>query len=414
MRILVTGFLLIALANAQAEQPVRLNYQAKLNTSAGAPLTGVHTIYFGIYQGGTAPVADSGTKVYSETAMVNLDDGILSYPIGSGPPTAGFLDGRLFAYSGDIFVQVAVDNISNVVLPRSRLERAPLAVRALDAPASLFGVFGGSGIDGDRTVAGTENAGALRLEYRNLTINSGTTLTTNLGSAYIGVAGVCNIAGVFTVDGKGNAGSGGAAGGPGSLGRDCTGQLLGPVRVPVCVAGAAGGGGGTSSYSGGSGGGGEGVGGAGLINTTGGNATTFAPLSLLAGGVFSGTGRTLTSDFAPLIYYRGAGGGGGAAEIGFLGGNGGSGGGVIYIECNELQFTGKLTANGLPGETGFGPGDTGGGGGGGGGVILVRARKITNNSGTVTTDGASGGPSTGSGKVGGHGAPGFWDIVEVH
>lgn len=393
--------------------PVRFNYQAKLTDVGGSALNGLHTLYFTIFHGGDADTAHSGAPVYGESADLTLTNGVVSHTIGTGTPIAGSLDSNSFVYSGDIFLQVAVDSISNVVIPRSRFESVPFAMKALDAPASLFGQFGGSGGDGDHTVAGNEMLGGVfRREFSNLTVDAGTTLTIDQGWGFIGVSGICKINGCISAEGKGeNGGSTTPPGSTGNPGTDASGQATGKTRVLFCVSGAGGGGGGDSS-SGGAGGGAQAAGGNGGNTAANGLAASTFPTAglILAGGVSStaGSGKSLTSNFQPLLALRGAGGGGGSGGFS-AGGTGGRGGGVIYIECNELVFTGTLTAAGANGEVLIFAGG-GGGGGGGGGVVLVRARKITQNSGTVNVNGGAGG----SGDFnGGNGGPGFWDVVEV-
>ena len=98
---------------------------------------------------------------------------------------------------------------------------------------------------------------------------------------------------------------------------------------------------------------------------------------VLAGGVStaSGSGQTVSSGFAFLLVMRGAGGGLGAS-VG-VPAAGGRGGGVIYIECEELEFSGALTANGGDGVSVAGADNNpGGGGGGGGGMILIRTHAV--------------------------------------
>lgn len=356
--------------------------------------------------------------------MASASNGIVNHPVGSGVPLSGNLDAVTLSYPDAIFLQVAVDNPLSVILPRSRLEQVPISVRALDAPATLFGLFGGTGADGNRTVNAGENLGAIRREYNNLTVGAAGVLNVDQGWGFIAVKGVCTIAGSISADGVGEVGANGALISSGENGPDATGRVSSKTRVPQCASGGGGGGGAgfnVSATAGGDGGGAQDSGGTGGISSAGGSATTYTVNGkILAGGVSStaGSGQTFTSNFQQLLTYRGAGGGGGGgggAVILTHAGNGGNGGGVLYIECNELNFTGALSARGNPGLAASPPDSQfGSGGGGGGGVVLVRARKITTNSGTVSVAGGPGGPAPGApGFAGGHGVPGFWDIVQI-
>ena len=281
--------------------------------------------------------------------------------------------------------------------------------------ASLFGKFGGNGSDGSRTVSGNETVGATVRQYNNLTISARSKLTVDQKVAYIGVQGTCMIAGTFTADGQGQPGSAPTLPLSESSLIDATnaeGQQTGiGLQVPVggCVSGAGGGG---SLGRGGSAGGPGGT-----YNSD----ATETPLSkivgLSGGSLGDNDGMTLTDNFGALIAFPGAGGGAGwnnqdkvpATSI-VAGGNGG---GVIYIECNTLSFTGTLTANGGDGADFDAVAGGAGGAGGGGGVILVRAQRILVNSGDVSVNGGLGGASGPGFTSAGKGALGFVDIVEL-
>lgn len=395
------------------------NFQAKLNDSFGAPLSGSHTLYFTVILGGDAVTTSSGTAIYSESQVIAVSGGVVNHTIGSGTPIFGSLNPSLYQFNQDTFLQVAVDSPANVTLPRMAIQSVPFAAKAGTSVASLFGTFGGRGIDGSRTVTGNETLGSLRAEYTTLNINTGTTLTVDQGWAFIAVQGKCQIDGLITADGQGEAGGGPDFSGLGFAGTDASGQVSTGSVVIRCASGA-GGGGGAGLFTGpaGQGGGAQGHGGVG--GTAGGIGldAEASPIQgrLLAGGVATtiGSEATLTDSFSNLLLYRGAGGGGGT--LGFFGDNGypgGAGGGVIYIECGELVLsgTGGLSARGADGVTPFG--DGGAGGGGGGGVILVRTRKITTNAGTVSVAGGNGGYSIDL-YFGGNGGAGFSDIVQLN
>jgi hypothetical protein len=407
-----------------AAEPASFNYQAKLTNASGIALTGSHTLYVSLYRGGTADSANSGEQLYGETITVIPVNGVVDFAVGNGVVTSGSLTASLFGFNDPIYVQLAVDSPGNVVLPRSPIQSVPFAATALNCAPSLFGRFGGSGKDGEKTlVTSFYLMGSMRREYTNLTIPVGKVLRCDKGWGFIGVQGVCTIAGSISAQGLGEPGglgnpgsSGGGGFSAGAEGTVTTGGIsLSSPPVARCASGAGGGGGGSDS-AGGPGGSAQRRGGAG----GGAGAAGETPESsiypaILAGGASSaaGSGQTTGANFADLLLYLGAGGGaGGGSTVGNTGGEGGAGGGVIYIECDELVFTGTLTARGNDGSQApiVVPG---GGGGGGGGVVLVRARKIVTNTGTVDVSGGSGAIAFGGGQPGGDGGPGFWDIVQV-
>jgi hypothetical protein len=404
------AFMIMLCANTHALQPVRFNHQARLTDMSGAALAGDHTVYFSLHQGGDAATANSGANVYAETATVAISNGTLNHAIGSGAVTSGSLTADLFDFDGEIFVQVAVDTQGNVLLPRQRLEPVPFAIGGAE-PAGLFGRFGGSGKDGVQTTLGNQVFAAARYEFENLTIPDGTTFTATQPFTFIAVKGTCVIGGGLTADSSGARGGNGRSGtGPGQAGYDATtGRISSNIVIP-CLCGRGGGGGAASTSAASSGGGAGSVGSAGVGLPT-------EPFQFVSAGVAgSGTGTLKSDNIIQFLSNTGAGGGGGAGNgSGTIGGAGGDGGGVIYVECGELVFTGTISAAGQKGLNGlrFLSGSAGGGGGGGGGIILVRARKITVKTGTVKVTGGNGGTGVGGGSAGVNGADGFWDIVEL-
>ncbi|MGB2843090.1 MAG: hypothetical protein WBC40_11560 [Halobacteriota archaeon] len=110
----------------------------------------------------------------------------------------------------------------------------------------------------------------------------------------------------------------------------------------------------------------------------------------------------------------GSGGGGGGTGQ-WVGGSGGSGGGAIWLDAEEINIAGLISADGdygLPGSQN----KDGGGGGGSGGGILIRGKNV-NISGTLSAKGGNGGASGGgTGGDGGGGAGGrikiFYDTLD--
>lgn len=111
--------------------PARFNYQARLTDNAGYPLSGPHTIFFALYRGGTD--SGGGTLVYSESAVLDITDGMVNHAVGTGTPlTAEPFSPKLFRSSDDMYLQAAVDAESNPVLPRTRIDSVPFALTSAD------------------------------------------------------------------------------------------------------------------------------------------------------------------------------------------------------------------------------------------------------------------------------------------
>nr|ACS83706.1 parallel beta-helix repeat protein [uncultured bacterium AOCefta2] len=130
----ILGFsvLAITLVCGAAQQP-RFNYQAKLSGGGGVPLQGVHTLYFKLFQGGTPGSANSGTEVFSESSAVTITNGVANHTVGTGVvQVPGPLTANMLRTNGDVHLQVSVDSVGNVILPRTRLESVPYAVLSAD------------------------------------------------------------------------------------------------------------------------------------------------------------------------------------------------------------------------------------------------------------------------------------------
>jgi len=112
------------------------------------------------------------------------------------------------------------------------------------APTSLFGRFGGTGADGDVVIGNNAPGGAVA-NYRNLTIQSGATLSPQGPFTFYAVQGTCTIAGTLSATGAGARARPIEQGESGRLAR----QRIEPE--PLCVAGSDGAGGGASPTIGG-------------------------------------------------------------------------------------------------------------------------------------------------------------------
>jgi hypothetical protein len=122
--------------------PSRLSYQGKLSDASGAPLSGPHTFYFGLYQGGSASVANDGLKAFEESAVVTAVAGVVNHSVGSGLNSfGGPLSAGMFATTLPVYLQVAIDTPANVVLPRTRIESVPYALIAGNSGAPGLGIW---------------------------------------------------------------------------------------------------------------------------------------------------------------------------------------------------------------------------------------------------------------------------------
>ncbi|MGB2727785.1 MAG: hypothetical protein WBD09_04835 [Halobacteriota archaeon] len=128
------------------------------------------------------------------------------------------------------------------------------------------------------------------------------------------------------------------------------------------------------------------------------------------GGGGGGSGGEVYGDQESVSIEIGSGGGGGGT-FNFGGGSGGNGGGAIWLDAEEINIDGLISADGdygLPGPKQ----NEGGGGGGSGGGILIRGKNV-NISGPLSAKGGYGG---GNGGGGGGGAGGiikiFYDTLD--
>lgn len=209
----------------------------------------------------------------------------------------------------------------------------------------------GSGADGSKTVAASENLAPGEYHYTDLTIN---------GSQILGLSA------------------------PGMLLIRCTGTVTIIGTIDVDGDGAIGG---LDGDGGGSGGGGSGSGA--VSGVAGGDSTFLSTISGGAGGITTGTDGVATDQKminnllsrAPLHDTPLSGAGGGQRySSGPAGGNGG-GGILIIADTIDFQAGATLTADGDDGGSGAG--------GGGGGVVIIVAGTMTND-GTITVTGGLG------------------------
>ena len=284
----------------------------------------------------------------------------------------------------------------------------------------------GTSADGDLSTTASISFANLTNEavlknYKNLTINTGHTITTSNYSGFlvIYVGGDCIINGTLTMTGKGARTTGSVAHyvyqAKGFMGSYIP-MFFFPLSastgyIPIYPQGAVGGGGGgngtAASY------GQTGGGGGGYTGSSGTYGTSWA------GGTGGGAGPSATGGTS----YGGAGGnavttnyGGGAGNPGGLSGGGtglpggtGTGGFIMLVVKGSLTIgsTGIISANGVAGGTGT----AGGGGGSGGGRVIILYTKSFTNNGSITVNGGAGGGTAPT--AGGSGGAGSITIREV-
>lgn len=126
----VTAVVFLSCATVMAV-PLQFNFQAKLTGPSGAALSSTHTLTIGLYQGGSANLTGSGTKVFEESASVLVQSGIVNYVVGSGSNSfGGPLSESMFNTVSALYLQMAVDSPANVVLPRTAIQSVPYAIQS--------------------------------------------------------------------------------------------------------------------------------------------------------------------------------------------------------------------------------------------------------------------------------------------
>lgn len=269
----------------------------------------------------------------------------------------------------------------------------------------------GTGADGDVTFAVnttiTSDFTNGFKNYRNVTINSGVTVTCPGGKIY--VSGTLTHAGTISANGNNGAANvgGTGVGGPfvaatalntGANGaNNATGLAGSPTTNPasgqVVVGGGRGGSGGTGNAG----------------ATAGGVAGLLASLTSISDAGWRSDLWALLSSIvqsraASLQQVGGGTGGGSGGGSGGISGGGGSGGGGLVVCARHVSGSGTITANGGNGGNAF-SGNSGGGGGGGGGFPAL-VTSDTSTSITLSATGGNGGTGLGTGGTGVNGNAG--------
>lgn len=244
----------------------------------------------------------------------------------------------------------------------------------------------GDGSDGDfvptenTTISGVKN-------YKSVFIKSGLTITVDK-YVLIKCQGAFINKGTITANGKGCAGGSGGTGSSDISSSELRTQGKGSNGSTGVI---------TSGGTGGAGGAGnDGGGNRAVAGGAGGTPKYFG---------FSANSTMIESIVKaniPIAYGGTGGGGGGAGGGGLAGGKGGYGGGCIFIIAAGFINSGSITSNGATGSAGAksstGRVGAGGGGGGAGGTIAIIASNV-GTQGTITVSGGSGGAGGNSGDT---------------
>ena len=343
----------------------------------------------------------SGTPVYVRSAA-----GTVFTEVSSSP---GLNEYRVDYNYKTGWVEFNSGNAGEIILVCYRGTGSPVEAELVNAlqwfqPATPF--FGGDGSDGDVTISANTalsedpSGSSIALkQYRNLTINSGVTLSLASGvhGMILAVQGRLELRDNATISVNGRGGLGGSPGSPGGAGGY-----------------GGGGGGGDSMHGDGSAGGGTtyrfgpaaGAGGAGGIGDGNGDNGTRYPI-LAERDIYWRSLRNI------MMY--GAGGGGNAPGGG---GGGGAGGGFLIVNCNILSVASGATLQ-ARGINGTGATNYGGGGGGAGGTLVVLANHVIGETpenvetNMCNVSGGTGAVVSSSGN-GGNGAAGYKRVIQLY
>jgi PKD repeat protein len=243
-------------------------------------------------------------------------------------------------------------------------------------------------------------------QYQDVTVPSGSILTTSGWDGSTGgilimrVKGVATINGTIKLDGGNGATSssescpeGGSGGGyRGGSGDALINDNYGQGRQGEGTAGI-----GTNSQNANGNGGGAGPGSpqTGNYGTGGGGGNGTPGSNSTSGGIGFGGQTAGNVELTNIVF--GGGGGGSTDNPGNSIGGGGGGGGIIILIAKTTAVNGPITANG-----GQGGGNKWGGGGGAGGSILIRGQNVTVGSNLISAVGGaarSGGGAGGLGRI---------------
>jgi len=141
-KIIFSLLLLATLPVLAAAPPAWVNFQGRLLDNNGIPVTQSNMAFVVKIWSDPTSTLPANLK-YSESHTVNVDDGVYSFPIGSGTPLSGIYGGSLYANNSVLWLEITVQ--SETLSPRHRLLSAPYTNHAGNSenlaglPVSYFG-----------------------------------------------------------------------------------------------------------------------------------------------------------------------------------------------------------------------------------------------------------------------------------
>jgi hypothetical protein len=128
----------------------QMTYQGRLTDAGGTPLNGTYRMQFRYFH-----EESTGTAIYSESKMVQVNDGLFDVVVGPSAPGGGL---TAEALSQPIWIEVEVANgvYTETLTPRQRLYGAPYAFTLM--PGAVISddldslVYGNSGVEAVLTV----------------------------------------------------------------------------------------------------------------------------------------------------------------------------------------------------------------------------------------------------------------------
>jgi hypothetical protein len=231
------------------------------------------------------------------------------------------------------------------------------------------------------------------VQYKNITIDSGKTLTaTAWGGTTGGIValianGTITVTGIIVATGKGFVAQGNT--GVNQIGFQGEGTVGAGGTRSISANGNGGGGGGNEGSDGGGG--------------AGGGHAAAGTAGQASGGSSGGTsGAAAGAAALTTMVFGGAGGSGGGNDSGNAGGVSGAGGGIVLLIAPTITVTGTIITGATNGNGGSGT--EGAGGGGAGGSVLLKGKTLTLGTNLITAPAGAGkvctGGDGGAGSVG--------------
>ncbi len=114
--------------------PRLIHYQGRLTDTQDNPITTPRDCWFSIYVGGESAGAGTGQLRYRERAVIQPSrHGIFEHAVGSGEVVIGSLASADFATSQPVYLEIAINSLNEVLLPRTRFTSSGFSFVAEDA-----------------------------------------------------------------------------------------------------------------------------------------------------------------------------------------------------------------------------------------------------------------------------------------